>query len=409
MRNLILGAQVAARFGARMPVGYTPDPFGHISQLPQILAGVGLEAVALQRGLGDEPTELWWEAPDGTRLLTIFFRAGYGNLAWAPTTPDAFTQAVAHQIDKLAPHANTSYLLLLNGTDHMLPQPELPALIAQANERLAGRAIVTPHAAGSRRGGAGRARPGPGAPSCGGCARQAHALLPGVYSARMWIKQANFACETALERYAEPLSALAAVLDGRDRRGELRQAWRTLIEPPARLDLRVLGEPGPRRDAHASTGRGRSRTSSRRRLRALAARVWAQLRQPRARRQPAHLRRTAREPAYTVLTNPVTRAQTGRSRLRCRGRGRAGATSCSAAGQPVPLRVVEGRRWSSSSARCRRRAAHALDDIKLGFWGPPDQRRARVAGGRYRADRDDPAGIPHRPDRGLLGTGQDAG
>src|SRR5690606_36672910 len=43
VRNLILVARVCTRFGLLMPVGYTPDPFGHISQLPQILAGVGLE------------------------------------------------------------------------------------------------------------------------------------------------------------------------------------------------------------------------------------------------------------------------------------------------------------------------------------------------------------------------------
>jgi alpha-mannosidase len=128
VRNLMLGAKVCARFGTRMPVGYTPDPFGHISQLPQILAGCGIEAAALQRGLSDEPTELWWEAPDGTRLLTIYFRTGYGNLAWAPTTPDAFTHAVERQIDQLAPHAHTPFLLLMNGTDHMLPQPELPGM-----------------------------------------------------------------------------------------------------------------------------------------------------------------------------------------------------------------------------------------------------------------------------------------
>ncbi|MBP8973826.1 MAG: glycoside hydrolase, partial [Anaerolineae bacterium] len=35
VRNLMLGAAICARFGERMPVGYTPDPFGHISQLPQ--------------------------------------------------------------------------------------------------------------------------------------------------------------------------------------------------------------------------------------------------------------------------------------------------------------------------------------------------------------------------------------
>src|SRR5512133_4336909 len=32
IRNLLKGGQTASRFGARMGVGYTPDPFGHIGQ-----------------------------------------------------------------------------------------------------------------------------------------------------------------------------------------------------------------------------------------------------------------------------------------------------------------------------------------------------------------------------------------
>ncbi len=379
VRNLILGAQVAARFGARMPVGYTPDPFGHISQLPQILAGVGLEAVALQRGLGDEPTELWWEAPDGTRLLTIFFRAGYGNLAWAPTTPDAFTQAVAHQIDKLAPHANTSYLLLLNGTDHMLPQPELPALIAQANERLAGRAIVThgtlpDHVAAVRD----ALGPDPALPVVRGELRSPKRtpLLPGVYSARMWIKQANFACETALERYAEPLSALAAVLDGRDRRGELRQAWRTLIEnhPHDSICGCSVDQVHDEMRTRFDWARQIADLVTAAELRALAARVdAAQLpaAPPVPDDNPPTYAVPAREPAYTVLAyNPVTRAQTGEVEVTVPWAGpRRGYQLLDAAGQPVPLRVVEGQEMVFEQRTLPPDALPTLlDDIKLGFY-----------------------------------------
>lgn len=234
VRNLMLGAKVCAQFGTRMPVGYTPDPFGHISQLPQILAGCGLPAAALQRGLSDEPPELWWEAPDGTRLLLIYFRAGYGNLAWAPTTPDAFTRAVEVQIDRLAPHSHTSRLLMLNGTDHMMPQAKLPELIAQANQRLEGRAVIRhgtlpEHVAAVRDQIAGRAD---ALPVVHGELRspKRFPVLPGVYSARLWIKQANRANEIALERYAEPVSALAQVFGGKNRSGELWQAWRYLIE-----------------------------------------------------------------------------------------------------------------------------------------------------------------------------------
>jgi alpha-mannosidase len=85
VRNLMLGARVCERFGGRLPVGYVPDIFGHVSQLPQILRGAGLESAALRRGLAQEPAELWWEAPDGSRVLTCYLRDGYDNAAHLPT------------------------------------------------------------------------------------------------------------------------------------------------------------------------------------------------------------------------------------------------------------------------------------------------------------------------------------
>lgn len=233
VRNLMLGARLCAAFGARMPVGYTPDPFGHISQLPQILADTGIEVATFRRGLGEEPLEVWWDAPDGTRVLALYLREGYDNLQWAPTDPDAFVAAIERQIERLAPYTRSGHLLLLNGTDHMPPQPELPTLIREANARLMGRATL---AHGTLPGFAAevQAALGPRAdlPVVQGELRspRRHHLLPGVLSARMWIKQRNHACETLLTRYAEPLAAFNAALCGLDRRGELWRAWRTLIE-----------------------------------------------------------------------------------------------------------------------------------------------------------------------------------
>ena len=37
IRNLLEGDRGAKRFGPKMRVGYIPDPFGHIGQMPQIL------------------------------------------------------------------------------------------------------------------------------------------------------------------------------------------------------------------------------------------------------------------------------------------------------------------------------------------------------------------------------------
>src|SRR5688572_16977049 len=205
VRNLMMGAKLCADFGRRMSIGYTPDPFGHIAQLPQILAGFGLEAAALQRGLAYEPNEMWWEAPDGTRIFLIYFREGYGNLAWVPPSPQAFVRAVNRQIDLLAPHASTPHMLLLSGTDHMMPQPELPGLIAAANDLLEGRATLVHGTLTEFLGDVREWLDGRDSqlPVFSGELRnpQRYNLLPGVLSTRMWIKQRNNASQVALERY----------------------------------------------------------------------------------------------------------------------------------------------------------------------------------------------------------------
>lgn len=233
IRNLMLGAKICERFGGRMSVGYTPDSFGHIGQLPQILKGVGLDAAAFQRGLSEEPTELWWEAPDGTKVLTIYFRAGYGNLSWVPPATSAFIRVIQQQIERLAPHSHTHHLLLMNGTDHMLPQPELPTLIEAANRQI-GDHIQLRH--GTLPGYVAQLREALDEavelPVVKGELRSSrrHHLLPGILSTRMWIKQRNHECETALERYAEPLSAFALLLKNNDRKSQLWKAWRYLME-----------------------------------------------------------------------------------------------------------------------------------------------------------------------------------
>ena len=52
-----------------MRVGYLPDMFGHVAQMPQILRLAGLEHAVVWRGVpaAIDQTAFWWEAPDGSR------------------------------------------------------------------------------------------------------------------------------------------------------------------------------------------------------------------------------------------------------------------------------------------------------------------------------------------------------
>ena len=71
VRNLGLGLRVAERFGAAMRVGYMPDPFGHVAQMPQIVRGFGLEGAILWRGFGGRRAEYLWRAPDDSEVLLL--------------------------------------------------------------------------------------------------------------------------------------------------------------------------------------------------------------------------------------------------------------------------------------------------------------------------------------------------
>ncbi|MBC7252325.1 MAG: hypothetical protein H5T62_18860, partial [Anaerolineae bacterium] len=231
IRNLMFGDRVARRFGPKMNIGYVPDPFGHISQLPQILRGFDMDVACFWRGVGDAPTEFRWLAPDGSQVLVLHLRDSYSNAAYLPTDEDGFVAAVRRIVDSLAPHAPTDYLLAMNGVDHMEPVPELPALIAAANARLDD--IVLRHGTLAQhvadvRAAAPELEERSGEMRC----PQRQPILPGVLSARMWIKQRNAVAETLLEKWTEPFSAIATHLETETSNPQplIQQAWRYLIQ-----------------------------------------------------------------------------------------------------------------------------------------------------------------------------------
>ncbi|MBC7228277.1 MAG: hypothetical protein H5T61_13780 [Thermoflexales bacterium] len=230
VRNLLLGDRTARAWGAKMAVGYVPDTFGHISQLPQLLRGFGMDTAVIWRGVGDAPTEFRWAAPDGTEVLVCYLRDSYSNAAHLPADEANFAAALTAERDRLAPHAATPHLLLMQGTDHMFPRADLPRRIEAADRALHDRVV---HSSLPAYVAAVRAELGEEGirhlPLRTGEMRdpsRAH-LLPGVLSTRMWIKQRNHACQTLLERWAEPFSA---IIRQHSLTPFLRRAWKYLLE-----------------------------------------------------------------------------------------------------------------------------------------------------------------------------------
>src|SRR5688500_17836756 len=143
IRNLIVGQQEVAHFGPSMRLGYLPDLFGHISQMPQLLVDAGFDTAVLWRGLSGEreglKSELFWEAPDGSRVLCIHLpeQSGYSNANNLSLDPEAAAERVRALRTERAAFATTEHLLLMNGTDHHGAQRPLPALLRAVNGRLA--------------------------------------------------------------------------------------------------------------------------------------------------------------------------------------------------------------------------------------------------------------------------------
>jgi hypothetical protein len=232
IRNLRLGLAKAAELGGAMPVGYVPDQFGHVGQLPQIFAGFGFEAAVLWRGVGDDvdDTTFIWESPDGTRTFTVYLVHGYGNAMNLPLDPAALAARIEGEARNLRARSKIRSVLLMNGSDHLEPQPGLPAALAEAVGRLDGvtfefgtlpgfvdraRAEAPPALSVHH----GELRSGLRAP-----------LLEGCSSSRMRQKRRDFSNDRLLTRYLEPLAAWLEALGGDADAERIGFAWRIALE-----------------------------------------------------------------------------------------------------------------------------------------------------------------------------------
>ena len=206
VRNLQRGLRVASRFGGAMDVGYLPDMFGHVAQMPQLLRLFGYEHAVVWRGVPSaiDRSGFWWTSPDGSTVRAEYLPQGYGNGALVPDDAKALVRRIG-EFEEEQGDLLTGPILWMNGTDHLMPQPWLGRVVAEANDLDLGYDLhicsLADHV---------RQAPSDGLPTWQGELRSgARAnLLMGVASNRVDVKQAAARAERALERLAEPLSAL---------------------------------------------------------------------------------------------------------------------------------------------------------------------------------------------------------
>ena len=229
IRNLERGLSRARELGRALEVGYMPDQFGHVGQMPQILRHGGVERAVVWRGVpaSIDRDAFWWESPDGSRVLTEYMAFGYFNGASFEKArgPEELAETLTGAVERQRPFMTTDRVLVMVGYDHAGPDPTLVERLAGAGrtldeirpaigglgEHLAGQVITTdpPTWRGELRSSA-----------------RAH-LLPNVYSARVHQKRERGRVESLIERYAEPLAAL--VRGYRWPVDELNRVWTLLL------------------------------------------------------------------------------------------------------------------------------------------------------------------------------------
>jgi alpha-mannosidase len=76
VRQILIGKRYfQSKFGVDVKIGWNPDSFGYSWQLPQIYKKSGIDYFVTQKLYWNDTTKFpyklfWWEAPDGSRLLT---------------------------------------------------------------------------------------------------------------------------------------------------------------------------------------------------------------------------------------------------------------------------------------------------------------------------------------------------
>jgi hypothetical protein len=233
VRNLQLGLERAASFGGATEIGYLPDMFGHVGQMPQILQAAGFKDAVVWRGVPSavDKTAFFWAAPDGSVVRAEYLLGGYSTGASVANDAEAFLRRL-----EAYENENANFLigpdgpiLFPNGTDHQEPQPWLGCVVAEANEIQDHFEIVI-----SSLGEALAGAVCSGLPEWTGELRSgARAnVLMGVASNRIDVKQAAARAERTIERLAEPLAALL-MAPGRYPGSALSIAWRELVRNSA--------------------------------------------------------------------------------------------------------------------------------------------------------------------------------
>lgn len=139
IHNLLRGHADCRAYGAPYPnVGYVPDSFGHIEQMPQILRGAGIDNFVFGRGRpvalsleAGHKLEFVWQAPDGSRVTAFHLPEAYTSARYlpGPDQPEKLRERFEHIIATFAPSHHPDLALAAHGMDHTWLQRDTATIL----------------------------------------------------------------------------------------------------------------------------------------------------------------------------------------------------------------------------------------------------------------------------------------
>lgn len=244
VRNMLYGLKQARRYGVPSRIGYLPDSFGNISQMPQIFRGFGIDNAVFGRGINPVgfdnevkdsenegyKSEVMWKAPDGSEVMGILMANWYCN---GNEVPEKLEDAVDFVLSKKADaekYATTSHLLFMNGCDHQPIQTNVGQIIDKVQDEIEDTILHSclDDYIEAVKGEAKDLQVVEG--ELNSQLTDGWWTLANTASSRVYLKQMNHKAETLLERYVEPMETLAWLKGKPYNEAFVWQAYRFLLQ-----------------------------------------------------------------------------------------------------------------------------------------------------------------------------------
>ncbi|UVI28863.1 glycoside hydrolase family 38 N-terminal domain-containing protein [Paenibacillus spongiae] len=239
VRNLLTGIADSRLLGGEMKVGYLPDHFGLIGQMPQIFREVGLDNCVFGRGydIGKHRLPFFrWQAPDGSAVDGMLLYYWYNSAQRLPSGEEELRSVFAGMREREEAVNPSPHHAMMNGVDHLEAQYDLTEVLFKLREQSEGEIDIvhsrlTDYVQGVQA--YMRDQPEGVLETVTGELRECfeYSILAGTLSSRIYLKQANAHSHDLVEKWIEPLSVFCRMAELDDYESEtIDYFWKLYME-----------------------------------------------------------------------------------------------------------------------------------------------------------------------------------